>query len=247
MEFYAKTDKGRRRRMNQDYVFGTAESVGILPDLYLLADGMGGHKAGDYASRYLVEELKKKLALETDAPTPRLLKDGINQINAELYRLSNENENLNGMGTTLVAAVIEDHTATIGNIGDSRAYLIHGSTIRQITKDHSYVEEMVERGFMRRGSKDYLNSRNIITRAVGIEPSVEADYFEVELSEGDFILMCSDGLTNMVDNESILNIVKDASPVRDKVQALIDMANINGGRDNIGSILIDPFHEEVTS
>ena len=148
------------------------------------------------------------------------------------------------MGSTLVSAVIEGKLLTISNIGDSRAYLIRGSGIRQITHDHSYVEEMCERGLMRRGSPDYLRARNIITRAVGTESSVEADFFEVNLMEGDSLLLCSDGLSNMVDNESILNIVRDASPVEERGQALIDMANINGGRDNIGVILIDAFQGE---
>jgi protein phosphatase len=245
MEYFAKTDKGQRRRMNQDYVFATGQPVGVLPNLFLLADGMGGHKAGDYASRYLVEELKKYFSTAAPQPEIRVMQDGISRINTALYRLSQENESLNGMGTTMVIAIIEGRTLTVGNIGDSRAYLIHGNTIHQITKDHSYVEEMVERGFMRRGSKDYMNSRNIITRAVGIEPTVSADFFELELQEGDFLLLCSDGLSNMVDNESIKNIVRDYSSVQEKVLALIDMANINGGKDNIGVVLVDPFGEEA--
>ncbi|MGN8816879.1 Stp1/IreP family PP2C-type Ser/Thr phosphatase [Oribacterium sp. HCP28S3_H8] len=246
MIFFAETDKGKRRRMNQDYVYGTDQPIGALDDLFLLADGMGGHKAGDYASRYLVEELKKYFANTSSGPVVRLLQKGIESINAELYMLSRENESLSGMGTTLVAAVIEQEVMTVANIGDSRCYLIHGNTIRQITRDHSYVEEMVERGMMRRGSPEYLRARNIITRAVGIEPTVEADFFEIDLSEGDFVLLCSDGLFNMVDNESILSIVRDDSSIQDKGRALIDMANINGGRDNIGVVLIDPFHKEVT-
>lgn len=245
MEYFAKTDRGQRRRMNQDYVFATDQPVGTLPNLFLLADGMGGHKAGDYASRYLVEELKKYFSTTNTQPEMRLIQEGIAEINRELFELSQNNEALNGMGTTLVLAIIDGHTLTVGNIGDSRAYLIHGNTIHQITKDHSYVEEMVERGFMRRGSRDYMNSRNIITRAVGIEPTVSADFFEIELQDGDFLLLCSDGLSNMVDNESIKNVVRDYSSVREKVLALIDMANINGGKDNIGIVLIDPFGEEV--
>jgi protein phosphatase len=109
------------------------------------------------------------------------------------------------------------------------------------------VEEMVRRGFMRRGSQEYLNSRNIITRAVGIEPRVAADFFEVELSEGDYFLMCSDGLSNMADNESIRNIIRERNSVENKVQALIDIANINGGKDNIGIVLVDPYREEAES
>ena len=246
MVFFAKTDKGRKRRMNQDYVFATDQAIGSLPNLFLLADGMGGHKAGDYASRFAVEELKSYIAEgSNERPSIQLIQDAITDVNERLYKLSSEDENLNGMGTTLVTAFIDGNNLTVSNIGDSRAYLIHGNSIRQITRDHSYVEEMIRRGFMRRGSKDYLDSRNIITRAVGIEKKVAADFFETELSDGDYLLMCSDGLTNMVDNESIRNIIRERSSVQEKVQALIDLANINGGKDNIGIVLVDPYREEV--
>ncbi len=247
MDFFAKTDKGQRRRMNQDYVFASDQPVGTLPNLFLLADGMGGHKAGDYASRYAVDELRRYIEKAAEPqPEIRLLQEGIRDVNLRLYRLAQQNPNLSGMGTTLVIALIEGTNLTVGNIGDSRAYLIHGNSIRQITRDHSYVEEMVRRGLMRRGSKEYMASRNIITRAVGIEPQVEADFFEIELSEGDYLLLCSDGLSNMVDNESIRNIIREHSTVQEKVQALIDMANINGGKDNIGIVLTGPYREEAT-
>ncbi len=245
MDFFAKTDKGQRRRMNQDYVFASDQPVGKLPNLFLLADGMGGHKAGDYASRYTIDELKRYIETsEQPKPEITLIQEGIREVNRRLYHLSQTNENLNGMGTTLVIAFIEHQNLTVGNIGDSRAYLIHENSIRQITRDHSYVEEMVRRGLMRRGSKEYMGSRNIITRAVGIEPQVEADFFEIELTEGDYLLLCSDGLSNMVDNESIRNIIREQSSVQEKVQALIDMANINGGKDNIGIVLTGPYREE---
>ncbi|MBP3803734.1 MAG: Stp1/IreP family PP2C-type Ser/Thr phosphatase [Oribacterium sp.] len=248
MDFFAKTDKGRKRRMNQDYVFATSKPVGALPNLFLLADGMGGHKAGDFASRFAVEEFRKYISeAPKDIPSVQLIQNAISSVNERLYKLSMEDENYSGMGTTLVSAFIDDNVITVSNIGDSRAYIIHGNTIKQITRDHSYVEEMVRRGFMRRGSQDYLNSRNIITRAVGIEPRVAADFFEVELSDGDYFLMCSDGLSNMADNESIRNIVRERNSVENKVQALIDIANINGGKDNIGIVLVDPYGEEVES
>ena len=248
MDFFAKTDKGRKRRMNQDYVFATSKPVGALPNLFLLADGMGGHKAGDFASRFAVEEFRKYISeAPKDIPSVQLIQNAISSVNERLYKLSMEDENYSGMGTTLVSSFIDDNVITVSNIGDSRAYIIHGNTIKQITRDHSYVEEMVRRGFMRRGSQDYLNSRNIITRAVGIEPRVAADFFEVELSDGDYFLMCSDGLSNMADNESIRNIVRERNSVENKVQALIDIANINGGKDNIGIVLVDPYGEEVES
>ncbi len=246
MEFFAKTDKGQRRRMNQDYVFASDQPVGRLPNLFLLADGMGGHKAGDYASRYAVEEMKAYIMKASPSvPEIRMLQDAIREVNGRLFELSQQNENLHGMGTTLVTAFMEGNSLTVSNIGDSRAYLLHGSSLRQITRDHSYVEEMVARGMMRRGSAEYLSARNIITRAVGIEPRVEADFFEAELSEGDYLLLCSDGLFNMVDNESIRSIVREQGSAKAKVQALIDMANINGGKDNIGIVLVGPYREEA--
>lgn len=243
MIFFAKTDLGKRRQVNQDYAFATDAAVGALPNLFLLADGMGGHKAGDYASRFLVEELKKYLGKTTDGPAIRLLDNGIHSVGSRLHSEAQRSPDLSGMGTTLVACVIEDNTAEIANVGDSRAYLIRKNSIRQVTKDHSYVEEMVARGYMRRGSEDYYAAKNIITRAVGVEADVEADFFEVDLEPGDYVLLCSDGLTNMVDDNSIFNIVRDEAPLAQKAEALIDAANINGGKDNIAVVLIDPFGE----
>ena len=234
MDFFAKTDKGQRRRMNQDYVFASDQPVGTLPNLFLLADGMGGHKAGDYASRYAVDELRRYIEKAAQPqPEIRLLQEGIRDVNQRLYRLAQQNPNLSGMGTTLVIALIEGPNLTVGNIGDSRAYLIHGNSIRQITRDHSYVEEMVRRGLMRRGSKEYMASRNIITRAVGIEPQVEADFFEIELSEGDYLLLCSDGLTGMAEDSRIAEVLANAPTLELAGDALLQLALDGGGRDNI--------------
>lgn len=246
MEYFAKTDIGQKRRMNQDYIFAEGKSYGSFPDLFLLADGMGGHKAGDFASRYTVEELKKYIQ-KHQGPAVKILQEGIREINEKLYKLSCEQEHLNGCGTTLVAAFLEEELLTVANIGDSRAYLINDSEITQITRDHSYVEEMVRRGLMRRGSQEYMSSRNIITRAVGIETDVTTDFFDVELSIGDYFLLCSDGLSNMVDNESIRNIVLDRKSLEEKVDALVELANINGGKDNISVILVKYTGKEVFS
>lgn len=243
MEFFAKTDLGRRRKINQDYVYATNQTVGALPNLCLLADGAGGHKAGDYASHFLVEELHSYLAKTTDGPVVRLIDNGIHEVGGRLYAKARENLELSDMGTTLVACVIEGQTAVIANVGDSRAYLIHKNNIRQITKDHSYAEELVAHGYIRRGSSDYLAAKNIITKAVGAEAKVDADFFEVDLEQGDYVLLCSDGLTNMVDDGSIFNIVRDEASLEEKAETLIDAANINGGKDNIAVVLIAPFEE----
>ena len=173
-----------------------------------------------------------------------VLEKAIRQVNRELYREAVEKEELMGMGTTLVAATTEGKTLYVSNIGDSRLYLIRRKKAYQVTRDHSYVEEMVAAGRMVRGSQEYLSQKNIITRAAGMTERVEADFFEVDLEDGDKILLCSDGLTNMVDNEKIAEIASAGESLRQRVQRLVDQANENGGRDNITVILAD-YQEEV--
>ena len=212
MEAYALTDTGRVRSMNQDYIYASPEKVGSLPDLFLVADGMGGHKAGDYASRFMVENLVVYLTHRHDGPCVTQIKEGIKTVNKALYDMSLEREEFQGMGCTLVAAVFEDGVLYAAYVGDSRLYLIHDGSIRQITRDHSYVEEMVAMGMMQRGSADYNRKKNIITRAAGIRPDIVPDFFEEELERGDYILLCSDGLSNMVDNDTLCsNILSEGS------------------------------------
>ena len=219
MRAYALTDVGKVRAMNQDYIYASPEPVGSLPNLFLVADGMGGHRAGDFASRYMVENLVVYLSrYETaDGGVIRCLKEGMDAVNCSLYEESLKHEDLLGMGCTLVAAVAEGDTLYVANVGDSRLYLIHGNLIHQVTRDHSYVEEMVARGQMVRGSEAYNRQKNIITRAMGISASVQIDFFEVSLEEGDYILMCSDGLSNMVENREICEIVSGKGSLGDTV------------------------------
>ena len=244
MEAYALTDIGRVRSMNQDYIYSSPEMVGSLPNLFLVADGMGGHQAGDYASRFAVENLVIYINRTAKGSPVMQLKTGIETVNEQLYEESLVREELKGMGCTLVAGVVEDQTLYVANVGDSRLYLIHNETIRQVTKDHSYVEEMVAMGQMRRGSADYNSRKNIITRAMGIGRSVEPDFFEVDLEEGDYILLCSDGLSNMVDDESILRIITGTGNLKDKASSLIREANRQGGIDNIAVVLVNPLGRE---
>lgn len=240
MEAYALTDTGRVRYMNQDYIYSSPENVGSLPNLFLVADGMGGHKAGDYASRYTVENLVVYLNRQGQGSPVMQLKTGIQAVNERLYEESRSREELRGMGCTLVAAVAEADTLYVANVGDSRLYLIRQNSIRQITRDHSYVEEMAAMGRMDRDSAYYKSHKNIITRAMGIERSVEADFFEAELCQGDYFLLCSDGLTNMVDDESIRRIVVGSGSLKDKASQLIAAANHQGGADNIAVVLVRP-------
>lgn len=241
---YARTDVGRARKINQDTVFASSEPIGMLPNLFIVADGMGGHKAGDYASRFAVETLVN-LAKDSKIKDPVLfLRIAIEEVNSVLYDEAAGNPDLEGMGTTMVAAIIENHTMYVANVGDSRLYLLR-EELEQITRDHSLVEEMVARGRMERGSEAYASQKNIITRAVGICPRVEIDFFEVPLQECDYVLMCSDGLTNMVDDECISKILKTTDTLEEQTENLINKANENGGKDNIAVILVEPQISEV--
>lgn len=245
MKAEALTDTGRVRSINQDALFVSTEPVGALPNLFLVADGMGGHQAGDFASAYLAEHLPEYIKESTQRGTVAILREAIERVNRELYELSVNREELAGMGTTLVAATIEDGTLCAVNIGDSRLYLIEKDGIRQITRDHSFVEAMVSMGQMERESEEYKKQKNIITRAVGIEKKAEADFFEVDLKKGDYLLLCSDGLSNMVDNSTLFRLVLFPGTLHRKAKSLVAMANQNGGKDNIAVILIEPEESEV--
>lgn len=245
MKAFALTDTGRVRKINQDSLFACVDPVGPLSNLFIVADGMGGHKAGDYASRYLVDHLTAYIKESEDIGTVSVLRAAVERVNRELREASITHEELSGMGTTLVAATVEQSTLYAANVGDSRLYLIEGEGIRQVTKDHSYVEEMVSLGQMNRGSREYREQKNIITRAVGVEKKVDVDFFEVPLKSGSYVLLCSDGLTNMVDNSDIFRLALLPGELKKKAEALIALANENGGKDNIAVVLIDPQVSEV--
>ena len=186
----------------------------------------------------------KEYIENSDLASPvMILRKALEKTNQGLFEEAQGNPDREGMGSTLVAATIEDDMMYVANVGDSRLYLLRDS-LAQITRDHSLVEEMVARGKMERDSESYRSQKNIITRAMGIGNRVEADFFEVDLEDGDKILLCSDGLTNMVDNEKIAEIASAGESLRQRVQRLVDQANENGGRDNITVILAD-YQEEV--
>ena len=237
MQVQALTDIGRKRKVNQDYIFGSAKPVGAFPNLFLLADGMGGHKGGDFASRYLIETIVGFVSRTVSSNPVRVLRNAVSMANTLIYEKSHSMPELYGMGSTLVAAVISGNVLTAANIGDSRLYIIRDG-ITQVTRDHSYVEEQVAAGRMERYSADYNQYKNIITRAVGTDERVAPDFFEADLMDGDYILLCSDGLTNMVDDDTILSCVSGHGSLQYKVRTLVDTANENGGNDNIAVILI---------
>lgn len=243
MKAYGKTDVGVVRTMNQDYLFYSTEPVGVLPNLFIVADGLGGHKAGDYASRLSVESFVKFVSEAKDLAPIRVVDEGIHYINSLVIEAAAANEDYRGMGTTFVVCFIIDGTMFVANIGDSRLYLVDDE-LTQVTEDHSYVGMMVRAGEITKEEAEHHPDKNIITRAIGVAKEPKADFFEVELEEGDRILMCSDGLSNMVPEKDILDIFTNCY-IGDVADELINEAKENGGLDNITTVIIDPFDEEV--
>ena len=232
------------RKTNQDYIFCSMKPVGSLPNLFIVADGMGGHKAGDLASRYTVEEFLNVVeASESENPIS-IIEEAVRKSNIALINKSKESIDYEGIGTTLVVATFIRNSLYIANVGDSRLYCINND-IQQITRDHSLVEEMINLGELDRKNARTHENKNIITRAVGVDSEVVADFFEVDYSKDDIILMCSDGLSNMIDDEDIKRIINESTDLEAACNMLIETANANGGRDNISVILIDPDYEEV--
>jgi len=245
MKTFSKTDIGRKREVNQDYVFVSDQPVGNIPNLLIVADGMGGHNAGDYASKFVVQVLKKELEKSREDGPRAMLKKAIASANHQLIAESKTDAKLEGMGTTLVAATVIEHTLYFANVGDSRLYLLNDE-IRQLSKDHSLVQEMVRLGGLNAEEAKHHPDKNIITRAIGVKEDIEIDFFEYRLKKGDIILMCTDGLSNMVEDEEIFQIVRSFRDVVDAVEQLIERANSNGGKDNIGVIVAEPFAGEVS-
>lgn len=245
MKTFSMTDIGRRREINQDYMFTSETAVGNLPNLFLVADGMGGHKAGDYASRFTVEKIIEFISRSGEKEPVALMKEAVTDANTMLLHEANEDTLKSGMGTTIVAATIDGEKLYTANVGDSRLYVINHEEITQITRDHSLVAEMVRLGEMNKEEAKEHPDKNIITRAIGVLPEVAVDFFETNLKSGDTVLMCSDGLTNMIEDEEIKRIVLGQRDIVEKAEKLVETANLNGGRDNITVVLVEPFSDEM--
>ncbi len=238
MRAYAATDVGRIREVNQDYIFCSMEPVGKLPNLFMVADGMGGHKAGDLASRYTVETLTDSIKNSASDNPITIINDAIVEANTKLLEKAAESEQYTGMGTTLVVCTIIGESMYVANVGDSRLYLYDGR-LSQITRDHSLVAEMVALGKLGRDEARRHEKKNVITRAIGGAKEIMADFFEAELTAGNRIIMCSDGLSNMVEDEEIERVLASDIPIEDKTKQLLGRANENGGKDNIAVVIIE--------
>ena len=242
---YAMTDIGRTRVVNQDYVFSCQEPVGNLPNLFIVADGMGGHQAGDFASSYSVKKFIESVSLSLQKNPHKIFQDAIRYANKELIEKSRSNPELKGMGTTMVALCIQGDKAYVANVGDSRLYLLEEEQLTQITVDHSLVQEMIRIGELTKETARIHPDKNIITRAVGAGKDINVDCFEFTITQNSTLLMCSDGLSNMVEDDQIALLLKSAKTPEKIGKKLIETANRNGGKDNIAVIVINSDSGEV--
>lgn len=240
LKTFSITDIGKKRKVNQDYVYTSEVPIGNLPNVFIVADGMGGHNAGDYASKTTVETMVKEIGASFEKNPIRIMGKAIETANELVRRKASEEADLEGMGTTVVAATCIGNYLQVANVGDSRLYVMN-KDIKQITRDHSLVEEMVRMGGLGKEEARNHPDKNIITRAVGANDTIQVDFFTVELEEGDRVLMCTDGLTNMLEDEEIRMILSGARDIVEGAQELVAAANAQGGQDNISVILLEPF------
>lgn len=241
LKTFSITNIGKKRKLNQDFIYTSEQPVGKLPNVFIVADGMGGHKAGDYASKVTVETIVEEIRKSEESEAAVVLDHAIRTANALIRRCAEESPDLEGMGTTVVAATCDGDILQVANVGDSRLYIANSREIRQITRDHSLVEEMVRMGGIGREEARNHPDKNIITRAVGADDTIKPDFFTVKLDRGDIVLMCTDGLTNMLEDEEIRMILEESRDMVEKAEELVKAANEKGGKDNISVILIDPL------
>jgi protein phosphatase len=248
IEAYGRTDVGRRRKINEDNFLVSSEG-----NLYAVCDGMGGHNAGEVASRMAIETLAafvEKSAVEKEITWPwgldaalsfdaNRLKTAIRLANARVFQAADNREELTGMGTTVVAAVVTDDVMTIGSAGDSRCYLLRGGELRQITRDDSWVSAALGEGILNSDDVEHHPLRNVITKAVGARDTIDLDVIEHRLEPGDLAMLCSDGLHGMLPDAELRRLLPPpGGSLEDAARRLIDAANEAGGRDNVTVVLL---------
>lgn len=229
---FGKSDIGQKRSNNQD-------SFLVSPQLFLfaVADGMGGHSGGEVASALAIKTLEKVFQEPSSKTIERRLLDGSHLANQVIYEASQKNASLRGMGTTLTAAALEWPWLYLVQVGDSRCYFYRDNELYQLTEDHSQYYELLRAGMIQE-IEDYGVQKNVITRSVGYEPHVSVDLYARKMERGDRYLLCSDGLTGMVSNEQISQVLQNFDPPQ-AVQNLVELANLQGGEDNISVIVFD--------
>lgn len=237
MEYFGITDKGRVRPTNQD-IYRLEMRPEKESAFVLVCDGMGGANAGNVASRFAADSFLADAAGALDSAPDEIMRHktmlhALEKANDTVFGLAGRQPEFRGMGTTLVGAFVQGREASILNVGDSRAYLFDGETLRQVSEDHSYVEEMRRLGRISAEDARTHPQKNLITRAVGVDATVDGDLFEVELRDTAILLLCSDGLTGMVEDEKIAEVLAKAGTLEDKGRELLTLALEGGGRDNI--------------
>ncbi|MEK5039596.1 Stp1/IreP family PP2C-type Ser/Thr phosphatase [Sporosarcina sp. FSL K6-3457] len=249
MQFEILSDVGRKRTVNEDSAAVFTLPNGII--LAVMADGMGGHLGGDYASSTAIQVIGEQFmkldstSFEEEQHWAEWLREVVNHVNRLLYNEANENEDLKGMGTTLEAALIREQSCLISHTGDSRVYAINDNGILQVTRDHSYVNVLLDSGEITEEEAAVHPQKNWIMKAIGSEKTIEPDHYSIELNDKSYLLLCTDGLSNKVDEQLIQEVILADTTLRDKVKKLVDLANQMGGEDNISVILIDSTKMEV--
>ena len=237
MKSYGITDIGLARKYNQDYTLECDEPIGNLSNLYVVCDGLGGHNAGEYASSTAAENFFDFVEFSDSKMPLSIFKEAVMKTNRIVYDAGQEPA-YQGMASTLVAVTVVNDTAYVVNVGDSRAYVVSPEDITQITWDHSYVAELVREGQITRDEARFHKKNNVITRAIGAEMSVKPDFFQVALEEDEILMLCTDGLYNMVSDMTMLSVVNSHNSLKAKCERLVDLANEAGGKDNIAVVLI---------
>lgn len=234
MKWSQMTEVGLVRKKNED-------SICVVPDLafFAVADGMGGHQAGEVASRMAVEAVSQRLKNGDGDDTVKSLLEGVRVANSMIYASSRDDTTYRGMGTTLTAAVIRERELILAHVGDSRAYIIRGSKIYPLTEDHSLVQEMFRLGGITRQQAREHPHRNVLTRALGTDSLVDVDLIRIKLEKNDVLLLCTDGLSGLLEDEEMLRLVTGAGDPGRAVEALVAEAMKRGGSDNISVIVVE--------
>lgn len=242
MTGFGKSDIGRVRLCNEDSIFVQNSPGGCLHNFYIVADGMGGHKSGEVASGNAVKFFRHFVEYKNEIGKTEILDilvEGVGYANKKVYEMSKEDDAYTNMGTTFLVASVYEDKVFIAHVGDSRLYIVRNDEIKQITSDHTYVMEMVRSGIITKEEAKIHPDRNIITRALGIDEELSIDGIFYKILPDDIIIMCSDGLYEMIDDDGILSIVSDkALNLEERTEKLIKTANLCGGRDNISVVLI---------
>jgi len=241
MKVACLTDRGKVRQHNEDSCGFYQNKDGQT--LAVVADGMGGHRAGDVASTMTTSILKEyweqSESLHTPDSAENWLVDHIQKVNNRLFEHAKNNSECHGMGTTVVAAICTPTFSSVAHIGDARCYLLNGSGYKQLTDDHSLVNELVKSGQITKEDAEHHPRKNVILRALGTELTVDVDVTTVILEEEDYLLLCSDGLSNKVSESEMIDILHNGQEIESKVEKLVHLANDYGGEDNISVVIVD--------